>query len=124
MQEIAKVSFFAESQDELTLKFFGKKTLTELGADFKELLMSLPFSENYKENTDIGLKIILGKLPFKDGYAQALYRQENIAKLGEDPLRIEALQNYTGPQSKEEVFEFIRLKLKPYTFYKNNGEYF
>ncbi len=124
MQELAKIPFFADYQDELTLKFFGKKTLIELGLDFKNLLKSLPFNKSYKENTDIGLKIILGKLPFKVGYSQALYRQENKAKLGEDPLRIEALQKYSGPQSKEEVLEFLRLKLKPYTFYKkNDGQY-
>ncbi len=104
----------------MTLKFFVKKTLTQLGLDFKELLNSLPYKESYKENTDIGLKIILGKLPFKDGVAQALYRRDNQGKLGEDPLRIEALQNYTGPQSKEDVLEFFRLKLKPYTFYKKD----
>ncbi len=120
MQELAKVPFFVGYQDELTLKFFGKKTLTQLGLDFKELLNSLPYKESYKENTDIGLKIILGKLPFKDGVAQALYRRDNQGKLGEDPLRIEALQNYTGLQSKEDVLEFFRLKLKPYTFYKKD----
>lgn len=120
MQELAKVPFFVGYQDELTLKFFGKKTLVELGLYFKELLNNLPYNENYKENTDIGLKIILGKLPFKAGIAQALYRKENKGKLGEDPLRIEALQNYTGSQSKEQVLEFFRLKLKPYTFYKKD----
>lgn len=121
MQELAKVPFFLGYQDELTLKFFGKKTLIELGLDFKALLNNLPYAESYKENADIGLKIMLGKIPFKAGYAQALYRKENKAKLGEDPLRIEALQNYTGPQSKEQVLEFFRLKLKPYTFYKKDG---
>lgn len=120
MQELAKIPFFVGYQDELTLKFFGKKTLVELGLDFKTLLNNLPYEKNYKENTDIGLKIMLGKIPYKAGYAQALYRKENKAKLGEDPLRIEALQNYTGPQSKEQVLEFFRLKLKPYTFYKKD----
>ena len=120
MQELAKIPFFVGYQDELTLKFFGKKTLVELGLDFKTLLNNLPYEKSYKENTDIGLKIMLGKIPYKAGYAQALYRKENKAKLGEDPLRIEALQNYTGPQSKEQVLEFFRLKLKPYTFYKKD----
>lgn len=120
MQELAKVPFFLGYQDELTLKFFGKKTLMELGLDFKALLNNLPYAESYKENADIGVKIMLGKIPFQAGYAQALYRKENKAKLGEDPLRIEALQNYTGPQTKEQVLEFFRLKLKPYTFYKED----
>ena len=120
MQEIAKIPFFVGYEDELTLKFFGKKTLVELGLDFKTLLNNLPYEQNYKENTDIGLKIMLGKIPYKAGYAQALYRKENKAKFGEDPLRIEALQNYTGPQSKEQVLEFFRLKFKPYTFYKKD----
>ena len=120
MQELTKVPFFVGYQDEITLKFYGKKTLLEVGFEFKALLQSLPFTESYKENADIGIKIMLGKIPFEAGYSQALYRKENRAKLGEDPLRIEALQNYTGPQSKEEVLEFFRVKLKPYTFYKNN----
>ena len=120
MQELAKVPLFVGYQDELTLKFFGKKTLVDLGLDFKALLNNLPYAESYKENADIGLKIMLGKIPFKAGYAQALYRKENKAKFGEDPLRIEALQNYTGPQTKEQVLDFFRLKLKPYTFYKKD----
>lgn len=122
MQELAKIPFFASYEDELTLKFYGKKTLTELGLDFKALLNTLPFVESYKENTDIGLKIMLGKLPFKAGFAQALYRKENKGKPGEDPLRIEALQKYSGPSSKEDVLEFFRIKLKPYTFYKNDEQ--
>ena len=121
MQALTKVPFFVGYQDEITLKLYGKKTLMEVGLEFKALLQSLPFTDTYKENADIGIKIMLGKIPFKAGYAQALYRKENQAKLGEDPLRIEALQKYSGPQSKEEVLEFFRLKLKPYTFYKNNG---
>ena len=92
-----------------------------MGLEFKSLLQSLPFIKSYKENADIGIKVLLGKIPFEAGYSQALYRKENCAKFGEDPLRVEALQNYTGSQSKEEVFEFFRTKLKPYTFYKNNG---
>ncbi|MBQ2313134.1 MAG: hypothetical protein II183_03120, partial [Elusimicrobiaceae bacterium] len=91
------------------------------GLQFKALLQSLPFNENYKENADIGIKVMLGKIPYKAGYAQALYRKENRGKLGEDPLRIEALQNYTGPYSKEDVLDFFRTKLKFYTFYKKDG---
>lgn len=121
MQELTKVPFFVGYQDEITLKFYGKKSLVEVGLQFKALLQSLPFNESYKENADIGIKVMLGKIPYKAGYAQALYRKENRGKLGEDPLRIEALQNYTGPKSKEDVLEFFRLKLKPYTFYKNDG---
>ena len=121
MKALGKVPFFAGYQDELTLKFYGKKTLMEVGIEFKELLKSLPFTNSYKENADIGIKVLLGKIPYKAGYAQALYRKENKGKPGEDPLRLEALQKYTGSQSKEEVLEFFRLKLKPYTFYKNDG---
>ena len=121
MKALTKVPFFVGYQDEITLKFYGKKTLREVGLEFKALLQSLPFTDSYKENADIGIKIMLGKIPFKAGYAQALYRKENQAKLGEDPLRIEALQKYSGPQSKEDVLEFFRLKLKLYTFYKNDG---
>ena len=121
MKALTKVPFFVGHQDELALKFYGKKSLMDVGHEFKTLLESLPFTESYKENADIGIKILLGKIPYKAGYAQALYRKENSAKLGEDPLRIEALKKYSGPQSKEEVLEFFRLKLKPYTFYKNDG---
>ncbi len=121
MKALTKVPFFVGYQDELTLKFYGKKTLMEVGMEFKALLQSLPFTESYKENADIGIKIMLGKIPYKAGYAQALYRKGNAGKPGEDPLRLEALQKYSGPQSKEEVLEFFRLKFKPYTFYKNDG---
>lgn len=121
MKALAKVPFFVGYQDELTLKFYGKKSLLDVGLEFKELLQSLPFNESYKENADIGIKVMLGKIPYKAGYAQALYRKESKPKLGEDPLRLEALQKYSGPKSKEEVLEFLRLKLKPYTFHKKDG---
>ncbi len=121
MKALTKVPFFIGHEDELTLKFYGKKTLMDVGLEFKALLQSLPFTESYKENADIGIKVLLGKIPYKAGYAQALYRKENKGKPGEDPLRLEALQKYSGSQSKEEVLEFFRLKFKPYTFYKNNG---
>ena len=121
MRSLAKVPFFAGYQDELTLKFYGKQTLLDVALDFKELLKSLPFTDSYKENADIGIKVLLGKIPYKTGYEQSLYRKENKGKYGEDPLRLEALQKYHGPQSKEDVLEFIRLKLKLYTFYKNDG---
>lgn len=121
MKALTKVPFFVGYQDELTLKFYGKKSLMDVGIEFKELLQSLPFTESYKENADIGIKVMLGKIPYKAGYAQALYRKENKGKPGEDPLRLEALQKYSGPQSKDEVLEFFRIKLKPYTFYKKDG---
>ncbi len=121
MEALTKVPFFVGYQDEITLKFYGKKTLMEVGLEFKKLLQSLPFSKSYKENADIGIKVLLGKIPYKAGYAQALYRKENKGKLGEDPLRLEALQKYSGPGSKEDVLDFFRTKLKFYTFYKNDG---
>ena len=121
MKALTKVPFFVGYQDEITLKFYGKKTLRQVGLDFKALLQSFPFTDSYKENADIGIKVMLGKIPYKAGYAQALYRKENKGQLGEDPLRIEALQNYTGPYSKEDVLDFFRLKLKLYTFYKKDG---
>ena len=121
MNELATVPFFVGYEDELALKFYGKQTLLDVALDFKELLKSLPFTESYKENADIGIKVLLDKIPYKAGYAQALYRKENKGKPGEDPLRIEALQKYHGPLSKENVLEFFRLKLKPYNFYKQNG---
>ena len=121
MKALTKVPFFVGYQDELTLKFYGKKSLMDVGIGFKELLQNLPFNESYKENADIGIKVMLGKIPYKAGYAQALYRKENTGKPGEDPLRIEALQKYSGPLSKESVLEFFRIKLKPYTFYKKDG---
>ena len=121
MKALATVPFFVGYEDELTLKFYGKQTLMDVALDFKELLKSLPFSESYKENADIGIKVLLGKIPYKVGYAQALYRKENKGKPGEDPLRLEAIQKYHGPQSKEDVLEFLRLKLKLYTFYKKDG---
>ena len=121
MKALATVPFFVGYEDELTLKFYGKQTLMDVALDFKELLKSLPFSESYKENADIGIKVLLGKIPYKAGYAQALYRKENKGQRGEDPLRLEALQKYSGPQSKEDVLEFFRLKLKLYTFYKKDG---
>ncbi len=120
MKALTKVPFFIGYQDELTLKFYGKKTLLDVALDFKELLKSLPFTESYKENADIGIKVLLGKIPYKAGYAQALYRKENKGKLGEDPLRLEALQKYSGPQSQEDVLDFFRTKLKFYTFYKKD----
>lgn len=121
MKALTKVPFFVGYQDDITLKFYGKQTLIDVALDFKELLKSLPFAESYKENADIGIKVLLGKIPYKAGYAQALYRRENKGRLGEDPLRLEALQKYSGPKSKEDVLEFFRLKLKSYTFYKNDG---
>ena len=121
MKALTKVPFFIGYQDELTLKFYGKKDLMDVGLEFKALLQSLPFNSSYKENADIGIKVLLGKIPYEAGYAQAVYRKENKGKPGEDPLRLEALQKYSGPKSKEEVLEFFRLKLKPYTFYKNDG---
>ena len=57
-----------------------------------------------KENADIGLKVLLGKLTFKEASAQANFLFDKRKNLFSNTFEQEALNSYLGTKTKEEVF--------------------
>lgn len=121
MRKLAGYKFFSGCEDELTAAFYEYKSIEEVLSLFSQILRELPYNADINENADIGLKVLLKKLPMKDAVSQALFRKENKTNYSADTLENEALNNYLGTKSREEVLSLLREKLRSYSFWKDDG---
>lgn len=121
MRELASCKVFSGCEDEITAAFYPHKSIEEVLSLFSQILRELPYSADINENADIGLKVLLKKLPMKDALSQALFRQGNKSNYSADTLENEVLNNYLGTKSREEVLSLLREKLRPYSFWKEDG---
>ena len=114
---------FAPFAKELTLRFYGKISVQDLSL----LLQSITsrFKGGVcKENADIGLKVLLGKLTFKEASAQANFLFDKRKNLFSNTFELEALNSYLGTKTKEEVLNSFHTTLSQYDFWqKNNSKY-
>jgi len=120
MRKLSSYKFFGGYEDEITSAFFGTRSMEEIISLFNNILRELPCNSDITENADIGLKVLLKKLPMKDAVAQAAFRKENKSSYSADSLENEALNNYLGTKGREEVLSFFRDKLHPYSFWRND----
>lgn len=121
MRQLSSNKFFSGYEDQLTAQFYGHSGIDEITSLFSHILSGLPNSGDINENADIGIKVLLRKLPVKDAMSQAIYRKENKLHYSSDLLEKEALGSYLGTKGKEEVLSFLRAKLNAYDFWKNDG---
>ncbi len=121
MRKLAGYKFFSGCEDELTSTFYGHYSIEEVLSLFSQVLRELPYNNDINENADIGLKVLLKKLPLKDAVSQALFRKENKSNYSADALENEALNNYLGTKSREDALSILREKLHPYSFWKDDG---
>ena len=122
MRKLAADKFFAGYEDELTNKFFGQNSIEEISSMFHHILKELPHGDDIYENADIAVKVLLKKLPLKDGVDQASFKKENRKADAAGALEQEAFESYLGTKNKDEILEFFKRKLADFAFWREDGE--
>ncbi|MBQ4493062.1 MAG: hypothetical protein II972_00435 [Elusimicrobiaceae bacterium] len=123
LRALCSNKFFASFARELTLRFYGKISVQDLSLLLQNITARLP-GGTCKENADIGLKVLLGKLTFKEASAQANFLFDKRKKMFSNNFEQEALNTYLGTKSKEEVLNFFHTTLSQYDFWqKDNSKY-
>jgi len=120
MRKLSSYKFFNGFEDELTSAFYGVNSIEEVISLFNHILRELPYNTDINENSDIGIKVLLKKLPMKDAAAQATFRKDNKSKYNSDALENEALNSYLGTKSRDEVLAAFKDRLNPYSFWRND----
>ena len=114
---------FAPFAKELTLRFYGKISVQDLSLLLQNITSRLA-GGTCKENADIGLKVLLGKLTFKEACAQANFLFDKRKTHFSNAFEQEAFNSYLGTKSKEEVLNFFHTTLSQYDFWqKDNSKY-
>ncbi|MDR0735043.1 MAG: hypothetical protein LBG16_05120 [Elusimicrobiota bacterium] len=122
MRKLAADKFFAGYEDELTNKFFGQNSIEEISSMFHHILKDLPHGDDIYENADIAVKVLLKKLPLKDGVDQASFKKENRKADAASTLEQEAFESYLGTKNKDEILAFFSQKLADFAFWREDGE--
>ena len=114
---------FAPFAKELTLRFYGKISTQDLSLLLQNITSRLA-GGTCKENAEIGLKVLLGKLTFKEASSQAVFSFEKRKNQFSNSFEQEAFNSYLGTKTKEEVLNFFRTTLSQYDFWqKDNSKY-
>lgn len=111
---------FSGYEDQITAAFYGKTDKDGVEERFVSILRNLPHNKDIYENADIGVKVLLGKLPEADAENQALFRKENKALYSAGSLESEAVERYLGTKDRREVLAFLRERLADYNFWKSD----
>lgn len=115
--------FFAPFARELTLRFYGRISAQDLSLILQKITSRLA-GGTCKENAEIGLKVLLGKLTFKEASAQANFLFDKRKNMFSNAFEQEALNSYLGTKNKEEVLSFFHTTLSQYDFWqKDNSKY-
>ncbi|MDR1123421.1 MAG: hypothetical protein LBL61_02200 [Elusimicrobiota bacterium] len=122
MRKLAADKFFAGYEDELTNKFFGQNSIEEISSMFHHILKELPHGGDIYENADIAVKVLLKKLPLKDGINQASFKKENRKEAAAGGLEQEAFESYLGTKNKDEILEFFKQKFADFTFWHEDDD--
>jgi hypothetical protein len=122
MRKLAADKFFTGYEDELTNKFFGQNSIEEISSMFHHILKELPHGGDIYENADIAVKVLLKKLPLKDGVDQASFKKENLKATVAGALEQEAFESYLGTKNKDEILAFFKQKLAGFAFWREDGD--
>lgn len=122
MRKIAGYKFFSGYEDEITTLFYPDYSIEQVISSFNSVLRELPCNSDIYENSDIGIKVLLKKLPLKDAKEQSKYRKQNKSDYSADALENEAINGYLGTKNREDVLSAMRSKLHPYTFWRNDED--
>lgn len=110
---------FAPFAIELTRRFYGKVAVQDLSLLLQNITARFA-GGSCKENAQIGLKVLLGKLTFKEASLQANFLFDKRKAQASDSLEQEALNSYLGTKTREEVLGFIHNTLGQYDFWQND----
>lgn len=111
---------FAPFAKELTLRFYGKISTQDLTLLLQNITARLA-GGTCKENAEIGLKVLLGKITFKEASAQAEFLLDKRKNQFSNVFEQEALNSYLGTKTKEEVFSFFHTTLSQYDFWQKDS---
>lgn len=120
LRSLCANKIFAPFAKELTLRFYGKISVQDLSLLLQSITSRLKGGV-CKENADIGLKVLLGKLTFKEASAQANFLFDKRQNLFSNTFEQEALNSYLGTKTKEEVLNFFHTTLSQYDFWQKNS---
>lgn len=119
-KNLAKKEIYSGYEYDLADKFAGHKTLAQIERETDELLNSLPHCVDKKENKELACKVLLGTLSHAEAKEQAQYLRDVKAKTLTQGLAPEAMKNYLGTKTPEELIAFFETALAPYTFWKSD----
>ncbi len=120
LRSLCASKVFAPFAKELTLRFYGKVSVQDLSLLLQSITSRLKGGV-CKENADIGLKVLLGKLTFKEASAQANFLFDKRKNLFSNTFEQEALNSYLGTKTKEEVLNFFHTTLSQYDFWQKDS---
>lgn len=119
LRSLCANKFFAPFARELTLRFYGKISAQDLSLLLQKITSRFA-GGTCKENAEIGLKVLLGKLTFKEASAQANFLFDKRKNMFSDTFEQEALNSYLGTKNKEEVLNFFHTTLSQYDFWQKD----
>ncbi len=123
LRSLCANKFFAPFARELTLRFYGRISAQDLSLLLQKITSRFP-GGTCKENAEIGLKVLLGKLTFKEASSQANFLFDKRKNMFSNAFESEALNSYLGTKNKEEVLNFFHTTLSQYDFWqKDNSKY-
>lgn len=102
---------------QIAKKYTGVKGVPQVLEEFESVIKELPFCSSEKENKDLACKIMLGHISKEEGVSQARFRRNIRAAELTAGLAPGVLKKYLGTQSSDEVLEFFKERLKPYSFW-------
>lgn len=117
---LSKKDWYSGYEYDIAGKFGGVKTYIQIEREMDEILNSLPYCNEPKENKELACKILLGTLSRSEAQEQAQYLRDLQAKTITKGLAPEVMKNYLGTQPAEEIIHFFETKLAPYTFWKSD----
>lgn len=119
---LSKKDLYAGYEYDLAERFGGKKTFIQLEREMNELLQTLPYCADAKDNKELACKVLLGSLSHEEAAKQAKYLRDLKAQTLTQGLAPELMKSYLGTKPAEEILKFFEENLAPYTFWKSDRE--
>lgn len=121
-KSLSKKIIYSGYEYDIAERFGGKKTYVQIEREMAELLKSLPYCLDEKENKELACKVLLGTLGLEEAKSQAQYLRDVKAKTVTQGLAPEVMKNYLGTKPPEEIIRFFETSLAPYTFWKSDRD--
>ena len=119
---LSKKGLYSGYEYDLAERFGGKKTFVQIEREMQELLHSLPYCSDEKDNKELACKVLLGTLSQEEASMQAQYLRDLKAQTLTQGLAPELMKSYLGTKSADELMKFFEESLAPYTFWKSDRE--
>ena len=100
---LSKKDLYNGYEYDLAEHYGGKKTFVQIEREMQELLHSLPYCSNEKDNKELACKVLLGSLSQEEAAKQAQYLRDLKAQTLTQGLAPELMKNYLGTKSADEL---------------------